>query len=317
VGELRHYTRDGRQIIVQSYWMAELDERGEVRQLLESNMDVTERKRLQTHLEEEVEARTVEVRETLAELEHMSYSMIHDMRAPLRAMQSYALMLEDECPESRRPPASEYLQRIRQASIRMDRLLTDALNYNRLVREPAPTNPIEVGGLLRGLIHTYPNLDPTFVDITIEFDELYVVGNESLLTQCFGNLLGNAVKFVAPGVRPSVRISAEDLAGESFDPETAGKPAMVRIWFEDNGIGIPKEALEKIFRMFQRMHRADEYRGTGIGLAIVKKAVERMNGHVGVESQIGKGSKFWIDLPRPNVSSWNSFEHESATVASS
>jgi PAS domain S-box-containing protein len=308
--ELRQYTRSGRQVIVQSYWLAELDADGKFDEFLESNTDVTERKRLQEHLEEEVEARTKEVRETLAELEHMSYSMIHDMRAPLRAMQNYALILEDECPECRRPPASEYLKRIRQSSIRMDRLLTDALNYNKLARQEAPTSPIEIGTLLRSLIQTYPNLEPTFADISIEFDELIVLGNESLLTQCFGNLLGNAVKFVAPGVHPSVRIWAEEVQNDnSFatgNDDGTGS-AMMRIFVEDNGIGIPKDAERMIFGMFQRMHGPDEYRGTGIGLAIVKKAVERMHGHIGFESEIGKGTKFWIELPCPVASSRKNF----------
>ncbi|HZQ48591.1 MAG TPA: ATP-binding protein, partial [Verrucomicrobiae bacterium] len=124
----------------------------------------------------------------------------------------------------------------------------------------------------------------------IDFEELTVVGNESLLTQCFGNLLDNAVKFVAPFVRPCIHVWAEEIQGR--------ESGIVRIWIEDNGIGIPKGAQEKIFRMFHRRHTEAEYPGTGIGLTIVKKAVERMNGRVGLESEPGKGSKFWIDLPK-------------------
>lgn len=295
-GELKHSTRDGRRVVVESCWVAELNRQGHVEDFLESNTDITQRKQLQENLEEEVEKRTVEVRETLAELEHMSYSMIHDMRAPLRSMQSFSYILEEEVPACRYPPGSDYLQRIRQSSIRLDRLITGALNYNRLVRKETVTGPIDVGALLHGMIDSYPNLHVRVADISMEFDNLFVVGNESLLTQCFGNILDNAVKFVAPGVRPAVRIWAQEMYRESA-ADGAG-PEVVRIWIEDNGIGIPKESQQKIFRMFQRIHRESEYPGTGIGLAIVRKTIERMQGHLGLESEPGKGSKFWVELPK-------------------
>jgi signal transduction histidine kinase len=270
-------------------------------------------------LERKVEERTAKLREAMAELEHMSYSMVHDMRAPLRAMQSFAGMMQEQCGDCRRSPGLDYLRRIREASNRLDRLVTDALNYNKVVREIPPLTPVDLGRLLRGMVQTYPNLQPPAADITIDFAELVVLGNESLLTQCFGNLLDNAVKFVAQGVKPRVRVWAEEkvvservsesvsektgthslthsLTDSLTDPPTGSR---VCIWVEDNGIGIPKDAQEKIFRMFQRMHRESEYPGTGIGLTIVKKAVERMNGHICLDSEPGKGTRFCIELPRP------------------
>jgi signal transduction histidine kinase len=108
------------------------------------------------------------------------------------------------------------------------------------------------------------------------------LGNESLLTQCFSNLLENAVKFVADGVQPRVRIWAE--ANGTF----------VRIWVKDNGIGIPKHAHTRLFGMFQKLDQ--QYEGNGIGLAIVRKVAQRMGGSVGVESQSGRGSRFWVEL---------------------
>ena len=235
-------------------------------------------------LMEAVHTRTAELWEALGDLEEMSYSMVHDMRAPLRAMRGFAQMVEEDCAASLPGEDLEYLRRIQAASERMDHLITDALDYSKVARQELPPGPVDVGSLLREMAGTYPNLQSAVADIEIEFQELVVLGNKSLLTQCFINLLGNAVKFVAPGARPEVRVRTER-NGET-----------VRIWVEDHGIGIPKEAHKQIFKMFQRMHRPDEYPGTGIGLATVRKAVERMGGQVGVESEPGVGSRFWVDL---------------------
>src|SRR5262249_42782889 len=116
------------------------------------------------------------------------------------------------------------------------------------------------------------------------------------LTQCFSNLLGNAVKFVASGTQPRVRIWTEDgvLPKVTHASNGTSNGSVVRIWIEDNGIGIAKEAQGRIFDMFQRAHPG--YEGTGTGLAIVRKVAERMAGQVGVESEPGKGSRFWLEL---------------------
>src|SRR5262249_12882000 len=127
-----------------------------------------------------------------------------------------------------------------------------------------------------------PHLHPDYATIKLDGEFPAVLGNSTALTQCLDNLLSNAVKFVAPGVRPQIRCRAEH------------GPGGVRLWIEDNGIGIHKEDQPKLFGMFQRMSR--EYEGTGIGLALVRKNVERMGGRVGVESEFGKGSRFWIEL---------------------
>lgn len=240
-------------------------------------------------LERKVEERTAKLREAMAELEHMSYGMIHDMRAPLRAMQGYAEILHEECEECRRPPASNYVRIIRESCNRLDRLVIDALNYNKVVRGNLPLTSVNLGALLRGMVHTYPNLQ--HAEIVVEFAELVVLGNESLLTQCFGNLLDNAVKFVAEGVRPQVRVWAQ--------PSATDNQAATSICVEDNGIGIPMWAQEKIFGMFQRMHPESEYPGTGIGLTIARKAVERMNGRISIRSEPGKGTRIHVELPRP------------------
>ena len=217
----------------------------------------------------------------IAELEHVSYAIVHDLRAPLRAMQAHAHILATESEKSLEQRL-DHLRRIMVAASRLDKLIQDALNYNRAVLREMPMQPVDLSRLVRDLVETYPNFDPTEADIRIDDNLPVVLGNEALLTECFSNLLGNAVKFVSPGTRPQVAIRAEVSNG------------FARIWVEDNGIGIPKNAQPRLFGMFERL--IDGYEGTGIGLAIVRKVVERMGGKVGVESEPGKGSRFWVEL---------------------
>ncbi len=264
--------------------------------------DMSERKRTETalleakqqlthaneRLEQVVEERTAKLRETIADLEHFSYSITHDMRAPLRAMQSFASLLEEECGSCVREQARDYFRRIETAASRMDKLIQDSLDYAKVLRDELPLSSVDAAQLLREMIESYPDFQPWTGQIKIELDELPVLANMAALTQCFSNLLGNAIKFVAPGAQPQVRIWAEERGQES-----------VRIWFEDHGIGIPEDARDKIFNMFYRVHADREYSGTGIGLAIVCKAARRMGGEIGVESELGRGSRFWLEFKKP------------------
>jgi signal transduction histidine kinase len=217
------------------------------------------------------------------ELQHVSYSIAHDMRAPLRAMGVFAeALLEHSDGPHVSPEAKDYCQRIITAARRMDILIRDALNYSKAVLQHPPLAPVDLTQLLRGLLETYPNFHPEKASIQLDGQLPAVLGNESLLTQCFSNLISNAVKFVPPGKRPEVHIRAEARADA------------VRIWIEDNGIGIAATSQPRLFGMFQKLD--NQYDGTGIGLAIVRKVVERMGGRVGVESEPGQGSRFWVEL---------------------
>jgi len=173
----------------------------------------------------------------------------------------------------------------------MDRLIQDGLNYSRLLRAEVRLVPVDAAALLRGIIETYPALQAPAAHIDLEGTFPLVLANEAGLTQCVSNLLGNAVKFVARGVTPRVCIRAE-LRGDR-----------VRLLFQDNGIGIPEDAHEKIFQIFQRLENT--YEGNGIGLAIVKKAAERLGGAVGLESEPGQGSTFWLELARGDLAKQN------------
>jgi signal transduction histidine kinase len=178
-----------------------------------------------------------------------------------------------------------YLQKIVRSANRLDRLIQDVLSYSRLHQAGGLMQPVDVDGLIRDIIATYPN--GRKAEFHIQGTLPVVLGNEAFLTQCFSNLLGNAAKFVAPDTIPHIEIGAEDRA-----------PAAVRVWIADNGIGIAPENHQRIFRMFERINPITEYDGTGIGLTIVRKVAERMGAPIGFESALGNGSRFWIELQK-------------------
>jgi PAS domain S-box-containing protein len=272
--------------------------------------------RINASLEQTVRKRTAELGQAVEDLRRFSYAIVHDMRAPLRAMHSFATLMEAECARWKLPQGVEFLHRIQDNAERLDALILDALNYSRALQKTSQLTPVDLGKLLPRIIQSSPNLQPLVADISLLDPLPVVLGDEPALTQCFSNLLENGVKFVAPGTRPRVRLWAEPWSGQeekelrSREAVAAQRPPqssqqavvqeavdpnrMVRIWIEDNGIGIAPEHQARIFEVFHRVRR--EYEGTGIGLAIVQRAIERLGGHVGLQSEVGRGSKFWIEL---------------------
>ncbi|MDB6058115.1 MAG: hypothetical protein JWO95_1959 [Verrucomicrobiales bacterium] len=246
-----------------------------------------ERALYQQNLEQRVLERTAKLQESIGELEAFSYSVTHDMRAPLRAMRSFARILLADYRKQLEGEGAAYLDKISEAAKHMDELIQDVLTYTKIIRAEVKKEPVDLDKLVRSVINTYPHLAENAGAIEIVGTLPRVLGNAASLTQCVSNLLGNAIKFVPPGVKPQIRIWSEDLG------------AKVRVWFDDNGIGVEGKLFERIFGIFERGTQGPEYEGTGIGLAIVKKAVERIGGTVGVESQLGKGSRFWIELCKP------------------
>lgn len=238
--------------------------------------DVTETKKAEQRLQERSH-----------ELEQLSYSIIHDMRAPLRAMRSFGQMLDEDAAHLLDETARDYIRRIIESAQRMDQLITDVFNFTALMREGLPLRRLNPRRLLMGIIESYPNFDPEHAEIHVADSFPDLLANRAGLTQCFSNLLNNAVKFAKPGKKPVVRVWSEQ------------RDEMIRLWFEDEGIGIAPRHQERIFEMFQKLDT--ESLGTGIGLALIRKAVEKMEGHVGVESEPGHGSRFWIDLRAAEV----------------
>jgi signal transduction histidine kinase len=257
---------------------------GKAVRMMGATVDITDRKRAEERLESAVRERTAKLRETVGELEAFSYSVSHDLRAPLRAMHGYAAALIEDAGHKLALNEREYLQRISNAAQRLDRLINDVLTYSRLARTEVQFDRVDLDAVVRETLLQYPSLTSAQARISVAHPLGVVLGHEALIVQVVSNLLSNAVKFVLPGVLPEVKVYSKHHDGG------------LRLWVEDNGIGIAPHNHTRIFGMFQRLNAEWAYEGTGMGLSIVKKAAERMGGRVGVESDEGKGSRFWLDL---------------------
>ena len=254
--------------------------------------DITQRREtldalasLNADLERRVEDRTQALVEVNRELDAFAYSISHDLRAPLRSMQGYADALVEDFGESLGPEGQHYTKRIAAAALRMEDLIQDILTYSRLAKEEVSVRPesleTAVDEVLTDLAATITVMGAT---ISVQKPLPEVQSNRSVLRQVLSNLIANGLKFIAPGGKPVLTIYRERWLGS------------VRLWVEDNGIGIAPEHQRRIFDPFQRLHGIEAYPGTGIGLAIVRRAMTRMGGRCGVESKPGQGSRFWIEF---------------------
>jgi len=234
----------------------------------------------------ELQQRAQKLQASVDEMEAFSYSVSHDLRAPLRAIQGFTQALQEDHAPQLGPPGRDFAQRIVAAASRMDILIQDVLAYSQLSRSELIPKPVSLSRIVaEATSQLQTQITEHQAIISIAEPLPYALGHRSTLVQVIANLLSNAIKFVAPDVIPHVRIWAEPYAHK------------VRLWVEDNGIGIPAEHVERIFHVFERLHGIETYPGTGIGLAIASKGMERMGGAAGVVSEAGKGSRFWIDLP--------------------
>ncbi|MBA4147757.1 MAG: PAS domain S-box protein [Verrucomicrobia bacterium] len=265
------------------------DEIGSAVKIVGTTQDVTELKeaeerlhQLNVELEERVRARTQALQQSYQQMEAFCYSIAHDLRAPLRAMKGFGQALLEDYGTEIDIEGREYIDRIVTAADRMDQLIDDLLDYGRLNTIDLPVGKVDAEEVLcKVLTHIEPDAG------VVNRKKLPIVfGHHVVLELALRNIVENALKFVAPGVTPKINIWPEQRDGA------------IRICVQDNGIGIAPEHQDRIFQVFQRLHTDMDYQGTGIGLAIVAKGVERIGGRVGVDSQPGKGSRFWIELPK-------------------
>lgn len=265
------------------------DEQGNLLGFAKVTRDLTDRRMLEEQLRvraEQLEQQKLELQQSNDAMEAFTYSISHDLRAPLRGMWGYATALLEDYSDKLDSSGRQYVQSIVDGAARMDTLIEDLLAYSRLSRAQFSLGPVSLSRVVAEAVTQVTEQGNGSADIQVIEPLGDVEAHSPTLLQVLVNLLSNAVKFVTPGVGARVRVYSH--ISEST----------VRLWIEDQGIGIAPEHQKRIFQPFERLHGIESYPGTGIGLAIVRKGIERMRGRVGVESTVGQGARFWFELPK-------------------
>lgn len=245
-----------------------------------------ERDRLLADLEQRVSERTADLQNVVDDLNTFTYTISHDLRAPLRALQGFGDALLEDYNDRLPHEGQEYIRHIVGAAEQMDQLLQDLLAYSRFSRADLQLQPINLGNVVEhALEQVADQIEQHHAHVTVDMGMPEVIGHYMTLVHIIANLLTNAVKFSVRDVEPQVYVWAEQRANNT------------RLLVRDQGIGIDSADFERIFQVFERLHGSETYQGTGIGLAIVRKGIERMGGRAGVISKLGEGSTFWIELP--------------------
>lgn len=286
--------KDGSRYWAHSLLIALRDDGGELRGFAKISRDMTDAKRLDDlmrNINDELENRVVERTEQLLaankDLESFSYSVSHDLRSPLRHISSFVSLLEEHLGDQGDETTLRYLGTISNSARHMSQLIDGLLAFSRLGRSAVNVMPVDFAMLVEAVVSQLAHdTEGRVVDWVIAPDLPVVQGDALLLREVWANLLGNAFKYTRPRERARIEI------GWSVDP-AVGYTFYVR----DNGVGFDTKYAQKLFGVFQRLHRASEFEGTGIGLALTRRILERHGGSIWAESQQGEGSVFHFSLP--------------------
>ncbi|MBI3446319.1 MAG: PAS domain-containing protein, partial [Magnetospirillum sp.] len=276
-GEWTYVRKDGRRFRVLLTVSALYDDDGELSGYLGVSQDISARLSMER-----------ELKRSNAELEHFAYVASHDLRQPLRMISSYLTLLQRRLGAGLDTDSQDFIGFAVDGAKRMDRMITDLLEYSRIGRSGSPPEAVCLGEMVSLACASLQNtLSEAGAEVVVGSNLPTVMGNPMELERLFQNLIGNAVKFQAEGRRPKVEIGCRETPSEWV------------ISVHDNGIGIEEGELDRLFQIFQRLVGRDQYEGTGIGLASCRKIAEHHNGRIWVESTLGEGSTFLIGLPRP------------------
>jgi two-component system, LuxR family, sensor kinase FixL len=286
--EREYKRRDGSSVVMEIHQKRIRDEAGRATGLRTFLLDITQRKRAEQTLHQQAE----KLGRSNAELEQFAYVASHDLQEPLRKIQAFGDRLKTKCDVALGAEGLDYLTRMQNAAARMQVLIQDLLSLSRVASNAKPFTTVDLGDVVR-IVTSDLEVSINERGGRVEAGSLPVVfGDRGQLAQLFQNLIGNGLKFQKPGESPVVRVSSEAIQLT----DSAG--AAWRITVEDNGIGFDEKYHDRIFQIFQRLHGRSEYEGTGIGLAICRKIVDRHSGGIAAFSSLGAGAKFVITLPQ-------------------
>ncbi len=286
-GELVHRRKDGREVLVGSSWALYRDREGKPLRVVETNTDLTARKlaesklrELNLSLEHHVSERTADLQASNKELEAFTYSVSHDLRAPLRHIVGFSKMLQETCGNSLTSEGQHYLKRIEDGTHRMGMLVDDLLNLTRIGRQELKLQMVDLNPILSDIVADLA-LDTEARRIEWKISRLPPVnGDPALLKVVFQNLLSNSAKYTRKCPQALIEVGVE------------GNVLYVR----DNGVGFDMKYADKLFGVFQRLHRAEDFEGTGVGLATVQRIIQKHGGHIWAEAEIEKGATFFLSL---------------------
>jgi len=293
-GDLIHTKRDGTKLIVGSRWALQRNAQGQPDAILETNNDVTERKRaegeirkLNEELEQRVIERTGDLEMANKELEAFAYSISHDLRAPLRHMAGFAELLQKNASSVLDEKSRRYMIMILESAKRMGDLIDDLLAFSRIGRAETQKTVVSLEQLVKeALSEVQPETDGRNIGWRIAaLPNLY--GDRAMLRLALVNLVSNAVKFTRKRPQPEIEIGCVD-----------GNENEIVVFIRDNGVGFDMKYVNKLFGVFQRLHRAEEFEGTGIGLATVQRIIHRHGGRVWAEGLVDRGATFYFSVPK-------------------
>ncbi len=276
---------------------AEMIELGGRQCILMASSDITERKRaeeelnrLNAELERRVADRTAALDAKARELETFAYSVAHDLKAPLRGIDGYSRLLLEEHLDGLDEEGRAFLHTIRDSTGHMNQLINDLLAFSLIERRTLSAESIELRPFLETLVEERRiELEERKISLAMEVNGSVVVADAEGLSQALRNYLDNAIKFTCGATEPRIEVGAEETE------------KCCRLWVRDNGLGFDMKYHDRIFEIFQRLHRLEDYPGTGVGLAIVRKAMERMGGRAWAESGVGQGSTFYLEITKQQL----------------